>query len=167
MMYRIRIIFGLLLMIAAAAAPAAADSWIKVSDIPDPFSEHIIQGKAITEIRIEGNEDTQETIILRAMTSKVGAVYTDKSARADRRWLFQLGVFTSIFFYTIPDGDGVILVVKVTRTSRRPPSKSRKRTASKSVCRFRHRTCSVAPPACPRGPGSGAPPISASGTRIR
>jgi outer membrane protein assembly factor BamA len=104
-------------VLTSAVSPVTGNSWIKSSDIPDPFAEDLILGKVITEIRLEGNEDTRDDVIHRAMISKVGSVYTEKTARLDRRWLFQLGVFTSIFFSTIPDGEGVILVVKVSEVN--------------------------------------------------
>jgi outer membrane protein assembly factor BamA len=115
-------------LLAAGAAPAFGISWIKSSDIPDPFSENIILGKVITEIRIEGNEETKESVIRRALNSNVGDIYTEELARSDRKWLFQLGVFTSIFFDTIPDGDGVILVVKVAEVNPYIPAPSIKIT---------------------------------------
>lgn len=123
----IRIIFVFGLLIAASKSTNAV-SWIKVSDIPDPFAENIILGKVITEIRIEGNEETKESVIRRALTSKVGDVYTEELGRSDRKWLFQLGVFTSIFFDTISDGDGVILLVKVTEVNPYIPAPSLKIT---------------------------------------
>lgn len=101
-----RIVFCFVL-IASGTVLAFGISWIRSSDIPDPFSQDIILGKVITEIRIEGNENTKESVIQRALNSDVGDVYTEELARSDRKWLFQLGVITSIFFDTIPDGDGV------------------------------------------------------------
>jgi len=106
-----------MLLLAVALPFASGCSWVTSSDIPDPFSEDLILDKVITEIRLEGNVDTRDDIIRRAMISMVGDVYTEQSARLDRRWMHQLGVFTSIHFETIPDGEGVILVVRVTEVN--------------------------------------------------
>lgn len=115
-------------MVAAMVPLVSGCSWVKSSDIPDPFSRDLILEKLVTEIRIDGNEATKDSIIRRAMTTKVGSVYTEESARSDFRWLFQLGVFTSVFFDTIPDGDGVILVVRVTEVNPYIPAPSLKIT---------------------------------------
>jgi outer membrane protein insertion porin family len=101
---------------------------VKVSEIPSPFDDTLGFGEVITEIRIVGNEHTRESIILRALASKEGEVYTQETADLDNKWLFQLGVFTTIFFETQPSDGGVILVVNVTEVNPYIPAPSIKIT---------------------------------------
>ena len=88
-------------------------SLIEVSEIPVPHDELLVHDKVIKEIRIQGNEHTNEELIYRAMISKVGDVYKEKNTDKDRRWLKQLGIFTYLLFETEEDDDGIILIVIV------------------------------------------------------
>ena len=56
------------------------------------------------------------------MKSQVGETYTFETATLDYRWLTQLAVFTSVCFETIPDGEGVILLVQLTEVNKFVPA---------------------------------------------
>ncbi len=88
-------------------------SLIEVSEIPVPQDQLLVHDKVIKEIRIQGNEHTNEELIYRAMISKVGDVYKEKNTDKDRRWLKQLGIFTYLLFETEEEDDGIILIVTV------------------------------------------------------
>lgn len=100
-----------------------ASDFISVSEIPTPFNDNLIFGKTVREIRLEGNQDTRDELIYRTMATKVGEVYTMDSAQLDRKWLAQLGVFTSIFFQTTEEEeDSVVLVVTMTEVNKYVPA---------------------------------------------
>jgi len=103
-------------------------SWIKVADIPSPYEEDIVLGKVIKEIRLEGNDTTDDDIILVSLVSKVGEVYTEENAIVDGRRLYGLGIFTAVHFSTIEEPDGVILVVNVVEVNPYLPTPSIKIT---------------------------------------
>jgi outer membrane protein assembly factor BamA len=110
------------LVLLPVALVLTGGDFISISDIPSSFDENLAFGQRITQVRIEGNQDTREDVILAAMASKVGEVYTQESALLDRKWISQLGVFTSMFFSTVETGDGVTLVVTVTEVNKYTPA---------------------------------------------
>jgi len=95
---------------------------VSVSDIPSAFDDGLTFGKPIKEIRLEGNEDTRDGIVIVTMASKEGEVYTRETAKLDRKWLFQLGVFTSVHFSTIEEADSLVLVVEMTEVNKYIPA---------------------------------------------
>jgi len=97
-------------------------NFFSVSDVPSAFDDDITFGMAIKEIRLEGNNDTRDDIILAVLASKEGEVYTRETAMLDRKWLVQLGVFTSLFFDTIEEADSVVLIVKMTEVNKYTPA---------------------------------------------
>lgn len=84
---------------------------------PSPFQPDPPYGKTVQEIRLEGNETTRDQIILNTMETQVGDIYTREAAEVDHRRLFQLGVFTSVFFDTDPVEEGITLIVQVRENS--------------------------------------------------
>ena len=88
-------------------------SLIKVTEIPKPNDELLVYNKVIKDIQVRGNIHTNEDVFYHAMVSKVGDIYKKDNTRLDRRWLKQLGIFTSLLFETVEKEDGIILVVSV------------------------------------------------------
>jgi outer membrane protein assembly factor BamA len=100
-----------------------ASDFISVSEIPTPFNDNLIFGKTVREIRLEGNENTRDELIYKAMATKVGDVYSMDSAQLDRKWIVQLRVFTSVFFQTVEEEeDSVVLVVTMTEGNKYVPA---------------------------------------------
>ncbi|UCH84933.1 MAG: hypothetical protein JSW50_04390, partial [Candidatus Latescibacterota bacterium] len=60
--------------------------FIEKSPIPGPFAEDITFGEVIKEIRLEGNDIVKDDIVLMAMKSKPGEIYTEESATLDYKW---------------------------------------------------------------------------------
>jgi len=130
---RIRTTIGRAGMVAFALLSVAvlflsSCSSIKVGEIPSPYEEDIVLGKVIKEIRIEGNETTDDDIILMSLESKVGEVYTAENVLVDSRRLYGLGIFTAVHFSTIEESDGVILIVDVLEVNPYIPAPSIKIT---------------------------------------
>ena len=96
--------------------------FFSVSDIPPAFDENVVFGELITEIRIDGNKDTNDRLVSAVLRSKVGEIYTEETAALDYKWTTQLGVFTSVRFETIPATEGIVLVVTVTEGASPPPA---------------------------------------------
>ncbi len=126
-MCRYRLVLSLALF-ATVALGFTGCSWVKVTDVPNPFSENLVFGKVIKEIRIEGAEHTRGSVFRLTMASKVGEVYTEEKARLDSKWLIQLGIFTAVKFDTIDELDGVVLVVSVAEVNPYIPAPSIKIT---------------------------------------
>ncbi len=122
-MCRYRLVLSLALF-ATVALGFTGCSWVKVTDVPNPFSENLVFGKVIKEIRIEGAEHTRGSVFRLTMASKVGEVYTEEKARLDSKWLIQLGIFTAVKFDTIDELDGVVLVVSVAEVNPYIPAPS-------------------------------------------
>jgi len=95
--------------------------FFSVSEIPSAFDENLAFGEVITEIRIDGNKDTDDSLIRSAMGSQVGEIYSEETATLDYRWLTQLGVFTSIRFETRPATEGITLLVTVAEVNKLTP----------------------------------------------
>jgi outer membrane protein assembly factor BamA len=93
-----------------------------VSDAPSALHDDLTFGKVIKEVRLEGNENTRDDLVLAELASKEGEVYTREKAMHDRNWLAQLGVFTSLHFDTIEEADSVILVVTMTEVNKYTPA---------------------------------------------
>ena len=121
-------VFFKCVLFAAFAGFLVGCSWVKVADVPNPFSENLVFGKVIKEIRIEGAEHTRVNVFRLTMASKVGDVYTEEKARLDSKWLIQLGIFTAVKFDTIDELDGVVLVVSVAEVNPYIPAPSIKIT---------------------------------------
>jgi len=117
-----------LVLSSAAVFLLSSCAWVKVSDTPSPYEEDIVLGKVIKEIRLEGNETTNDDIILMSMESKVGDVYTEENAIVDGRRLYGLGIFTAVHFSTIEEPDGIVLVVDVLEVNPYIPAPSIKIT---------------------------------------
>jgi outer membrane protein assembly factor BamA len=109
-------------VILSASLLLSGCNFFSVSDVPSAFDDDLTFGKPIKEIRLEGNTDTRDDIIYAVMASRDGEVYTRETAMLDRKWLVQLGVFTSLFFDTIEEADSVTLVVKMTEVNKYTPA---------------------------------------------
>jgi len=92
--------------------------------IPLPFPAQAPYGEIVREIRILGNEATEERVIRESLVTKVGRPYARDDATRDHGRLSQLGVFTSILFDTAPVDGGIVLTVQVDEVSRFLPSLS-------------------------------------------
>jgi outer membrane protein assembly factor BamA len=108
-------------------------SLFSVSDAPSTFHDDLTFGKVIEEVRLEGNKETRDDIVLAAMASKEGELYTREKAMLDFSWLSQLGVFTSLHFDTIEKADSVILVVTMTEVNKYTPAPAIKVTDENGV----------------------------------
>ncbi|MDH3732452.1 MAG: BamA/TamA family outer membrane protein [Gemmatimonadota bacterium] len=97
---------------------------IKKRPVPDPFAPDPPFGQIVREIRLEGNQNTRESVIRDNLVSVVGEPYTEEGAEGDYRLLFQLGVFTRIEFGTEPVEDGIALIVSMDEASPFLPSLS-------------------------------------------
>jgi len=78
----------------------------------------------VREIRIEGHDVTDESVILGTLATQVGDTYTAEEAARDYNRLLQLAIFTSIVFRTAESGDGIVLTVEVTEASAYMPAVS-------------------------------------------
>ncbi|MDD5382330.1 MAG: BamA/TamA family outer membrane protein [Candidatus Margulisbacteria bacterium] len=80
----------------------------------------IIEG-VIESITLDGNESTQDYVILRELKTKPGSVLNEKTLKKDLRNVFNLGFFSEVTpdFEpgTSPDKMGMTLKIKETRTS--------------------------------------------------
>ena len=97
---------------------------LQKSPIPLPFGPRPPYGEVVREIRLEGNETTDSSLILEMMVTRVGEPYTADNATRDYFRLLQLGVFTSITFETDRMEDGIALTVQVAEVSPYLPSLS-------------------------------------------
>jgi outer membrane protein insertion porin family len=75
---------------------------------------NVIEG-VIEEIKIEGNDNTQDYVIRRELNTKPGAVLNDKKLAKDLRRVFNLGFFSEVnpTFQPGEEPDKVVLVVRV------------------------------------------------------
>jgi len=80
-------------------------------------SEKKIFGNVIREIRIIGNKQTKEKVILGELASKSGEFYTEENSFLDRSQLKRLGIFTSFEIFPEEIEGGIRLHVKVVETS--------------------------------------------------
>jgi len=103
-------------------------STFHIKNIPNPLADDLGYGQVITEIQISGNEHTKERVVTEAMQSKVGDVYTEKSADLDARRLYQLGVFTMVRFNTLQGDSGMVLTVELSEVNPYIPAPSIKIT---------------------------------------
>jgi len=122
-----------IVLLPVAALLVSGCSSIKIGEIPSPYEEDIVLGKVIKEIRLEGNETTDDVIILKSLESRVGEVYTEENAIVDGRRLYGLGIFTAVHFSTIEEPDGVVLVVNVLEVNPYLPAPSIKITEENGV----------------------------------
>ncbi len=94
-MIRPTVFLLLLLFIYGGTAQA---SFLEIEAIEQDYADESSYGQVITEIKVEGNEYTRESIILRAISSLVGMTYTLDLARQDLLYLLRMGSFTNVFF---------------------------------------------------------------------
>jgi outer membrane protein assembly factor BamA len=85
--------------------------------VPSPFSQAPRYGETVREIRLEGNKNTKDHIVLNTIVTRVGDTYTQEAAEKDYRRIIQLGVFTSVMFDVQPARDGIALVIQVKENS--------------------------------------------------
>ncbi len=76
------------------------------------FSDEL-EGKLVSEIRIEGLRYTKEYIVLRELASRVGEPYSAQKIQKDRERLDRLRIFRSIDLRVEPDGEAVRITVVV------------------------------------------------------
>lgn len=67
----------------------------------------------IREIRIEGNEDTKDFIILREMSLKVGDKVTNEAVERDKQRIYNLGLFNKVDIDYAEDGEMATVLVRV------------------------------------------------------
>ena len=75
-----------------------------------------LEGRPITEIRIEGLRRTSRQLVLDQLKSRVGEKYSAAGLQLDRLYLDRLGIFSSIEVSASPQGAGVRLLVAVRET---------------------------------------------------
>jgi len=93
---------------------------VSVDPETDVLMLKVVEG-VVEDIRIEGNDVTQDYVILREFKTKPGSVLNDKVLTKDLRNIFNLGFFSEVnpAFEPGSDPNKVVLVVRVTeqRTS--------------------------------------------------
>ncbi|NJD20664.1 MAG: hypothetical protein FIA95_15445, partial [Gemmatimonadetes bacterium] len=92
--------------------------------IPSPFPPQAPYGEIVREIRLVGNEDTDESVVRETMVTRVGKPYSRDDAARDHDRLSQLGVFTSILFETEPVDGGIAVTVRLDEASSYLPTVS-------------------------------------------
>ena len=94
-------------------ATRACAKIISVEALPPAFEENPPYGAIVREIRVEGNEHTEASVILGVLKSQIGQPYTQENAHLDHFWVFRMGAFTSVSFRTEELADGIALIVSV------------------------------------------------------
>jgi len=103
--------------LAAVCLAASGCSLIQKQPIPLPFGVQPDYGRVVASIIVEGNDVTDESLILSTLVTHVGAVYTAADAVRNYNRLLQLGIFTAIVFRTEEIGEGIALTVEVAEAS--------------------------------------------------
>ena len=98
--------FCLVLVFSSQNAPLFLLAQSEGSPANSPY------GLIVSEIRIVGLHHTREEIVRGQLASEVGQPYTEANAMEDRRWLDQLGVFSSIRFTPDVVDNKVLLIVE-------------------------------------------------------
>lgn len=63
------------------------------------------EGRTIHEIKVRGNEQTNDVIIMSAIGLKVGDKYTEAASEAAKNAIYDLGWYRKVDIYTNPSGD--------------------------------------------------------------
>lgn len=69
-------------------------------------------GKILNRIEISGLHHTKRQVVVSQLASKVGEPYLETDAERDLERLERLGVFSSVTFQAIAEGDEVVLQIR-------------------------------------------------------
>lgn len=136
-MSRVRVVVAVLFVVVLVVglfpseSPAANRTllgFVHMDDIEPGFAKNPPFGEIVREVRVEGNRHTRESVIKKAMKSRIGHPYTQENAQLDMLWVARLGSFTSVVFSTEPVSDGIALIITVTEATPYIPSLSMKIT---------------------------------------
>ena len=81
-----------------------------------PGNSPSLYGKILNRIEISGLHHTKRQLVVSELVSKVGQPYLEANAERNRERLDRLGVFSSVTFQAIAEGDEVILQIEVRET---------------------------------------------------
>lgn len=79
------------------------------------FSDDL-EGKLITEVRIQGLSFTKDYVVDRELSLREGEPYSERNRREDAEHLDRLRIFSSIEIRPVADGDGVRVEIEVRET---------------------------------------------------
>ena len=75
-----------------------------------------LYGRILERIEISGLRHTKRQIVVSELASKVGEPYLEANAERDLERLDRLGVFSSVAFQAIAEGDEIVLQIEVRET---------------------------------------------------
>ncbi len=78
--------------------------------------EASLWGRLLKRIEISGLRHTKRELVIRELASKEGQPYLAENANRDPERLDRLGVFSSVKFNAVAEGEGVVLQVDVQET---------------------------------------------------